>query len=249
MIQLYSSEQTQEISTPTKVPSITSRISPWLTRVVYPLGRFGLLPFYFGQLEITGQENLPTDGPVILAPTHRSRWDALIVPYACGLHVTGRNLRFMVSANEIKGLQGWFIRRLGGFPVDTDQPGIGSFRHGVELLVNGEMLVIFPEGNIFRDNGVQPLKRGLARIALQVESSQPGLGVKIVPISIKYSQSIPRWGCNVKVNIGSPLPVADYCTDSAKRSARQLTADLETALKSLDEEKVVADESIAESVL
>ena len=139
----------------------------------------------------------------------------------------------MVSANEMKGLQGWFVRRLGGFPVDTEQPGVGSFRHGVELLLNQEMLVIFAEGNIFRDNQVQPLKRGLARIALQVESMQPGLGIKIVPISIHYSNPFPKWRGTVKVNIGSPLEVADYSSGSPKTNARKLTADLETAIKQL----------------
>jgi 1-acyl-sn-glycerol-3-phosphate acyltransferase len=148
----------------------------------------------------------------------------------------------MVLASEMKGLQGWFIRRMGGFPVDNNQPGIGSFRHGVELLEKGEMVVIFPEGGIFQDERVHPLKRGLARIALEVESSNPGLGVKIVPISIRYSQPVPHWRCDVKVRIGTPLNVADYCSASPKNTAKltvrqssqKLTAELETALKRLD---------------
>ncbi len=250
MIQLHSSNgsrfQIQEPSlpevthsaTPTPpTPSISSRVSPWLASLVYPLGYHIVLPFYFGEIKVTGQEHLPSEGPVILAPTHRSRWDALIVPYAAGFYATGRHLRFMVSTNEIKGLQGWLIQRLGGFPVDTDRPGIGSFRHGVELLLEGEMLVIFPEGNIFRDRLVHPLKRGLAHIALEVESTQPGLGIKIVPISIKYSQAVPSWGCDVKVDIAPAVSVASYGGKSIKRSAKQLTADLEVVLKEVNQDK------------
>jgi 1-acyl-sn-glycerol-3-phosphate acyltransferase len=154
------------------------------------------MPLYFRRLKVTGQENIPKTGPVILAPTHRSRWDALVIPYAAGKPVTGRDLRFMVSADEIKGLQGWFIRRMGGFPVNTRHPGIGSIRHSVELLRNGEALVMFPEGNIFRETHVQPLKPGMARIALQVESSKPGIDLKIVPINIRYSQPVPHWRCD-----------------------------------------------------
>jgi 1-acyl-sn-glycerol-3-phosphate acyltransferase len=234
MTQIHSSEQNLETATSAKIVPIASHVAPWLTPVLYPLARYIVLPFYFGQIEVIGREHLLTDSPVILAPTHRARWDALMVPYAAGRDVTGRDLRFMVSANEVAGLQGWFIRRMGGFPVDTEQPGIGSFRHGVELLLNKEIIVIFPEGNIFRDNQVHPLKRGLARIALQAESSQPGLGVKIVPISIRYSQSVPSWGCNVNIVIGAPLEVADYDTKFVKRSAKQLTADLETSLINLE---------------
>lgn len=210
-----------------------SRVSPWLAQLVYPLGSHLVLPSFFHKLEVIGQENLPMTGPVILAPTHRSRWDAILVPYATGRMVTGRDLRFMVSADEVKGIQGWFIRRLGGFPIDTKHPAVSTLRHGVELLQSGEMMVIFPEGNIFRDGTVHPLKPGLARIALSAESSQSGLGVKIVPIHLRYSQPYPRWGCEVTIRIGSPIQVTKYHTGSIKQNAKELTADLEAALKAL----------------
>lgn len=251
MIQLDSREHTQAMTTPAehmpetstaaKVAPVTSRVCHWLTPILYPLGRHIVLPFYFRRLKVTGQENIPKTGPVILAPTHRSRWDALLIPYAAGKIATGRDLRFMVSADEIKGIQGWFIRRMGGFPVNTRHPGIGSIRHSVELLRNGEALVLFPEGNIFRETQVQPLKPGMARIALQVESSQPGIDLKIVPINIRYSEPVPHWRCDAEVRIGSPLNVANYCTKSAKKSAQQLTDDLETAMKELNGEKVSTD--------
>lgn len=252
MIQLDSSQQTIETKTATKVVQVTSTVSRWLPSILYPLARHFVIPFYFGQIQVTGQEHIPRSGPVILAPTHRARWDAIVVPHTTGRPTTDRDLRFMVSANEMQGLQGWFIRRMGGFPVDTDQPGIGSFRHGVELLEQGEMVVIFPEGGIFQDGRVHPLKRGLACIALNVESSNPGLGVKIVPISIRYSHQIPRWRCDVKVSIGTPLNVADYYTAStegcrgltARQSSQKLTTDLEAALKHLDGSEAIAHSKI-----
>ncbi len=213
---------------------ISSRVSPWLAPLAYFLGCRIVLPLYFGKLTVTGQENLPATGPVILAPTHRSRWDALVVPGITGRTVTGRDLTFMVSANEASGLQGWFVRRLGGFPVNTDRPSIRTLRHGVEVLLQQEMLVIFPEGNIFRDGSVHPLKPGLARLAVSAQTTHPDLGVQVVPIGIKYSQSYPQWGCDVCIRIGSPLKVADYNSlGSVKQSAKQLTMDLENALKAL----------------
>lgn len=216
---------------------IDSRFSPWLTPLVYPLACNVVLPFYFGHIEVTGREHLPLDGPVILAPTHRSRWDALMVGYAAGRWVTARDLRFMVSANEVSGVQGWFIRRLGGFPVDPLQPAIASLRHGVEILQAGEMLVIFPEGAIFRDDTVHPLKPGLARLALQAEALTPGLNVKIVPISLHYGEPNVSWRCGVKVRIGAPIAVKDYALSTPKENARLLTADLQKSLKGLNEGK------------
>ena len=231
MIQLAFFSDLFEAATTTKVAPVASRVSSWLAPLVYFLGRRFVLPSFFRRISVTGQENLPTSGPVILAPTHRSRWDALLIPATTGRGVTGRDLRFMVSIDEVKGIQGWFIRRLGGFPIDTNHPAITTLRHGVILLQEGEMLVIFPEGNIYRDGFLHPLKPGLARLALSAESSHLGLGIKIVPISISYSQSVPHWGCDVQIRISPPLQVADYCTSSVKQNAKQLTADLEAVLK------------------
>ncbi len=227
---------TPKTSTPDEVAlsaPISARVSPWLAPLAYFLGCRIVLPLHFGKIAISGQENLPLSGPVILAPTHRSRWDAVVVPAATGRNVTGRDLTFMVSENEASGLQGWFVRRLGGFPVNTDRPSIRTLRYGVEVLLQQEMLVIFPEGNIFRDGSVHPLKPGLARLAVSAETTHPGLGVQVVPIGLKYSQSYPQWGTDVWIRIGSPLKVADYNQGSVKQSAKQLTSDLENVLKAL----------------
>lgn len=218
-----------------KSTSLTSKVSPWVASLAYPIGRYIVLPTYFGQISVTGRENVPKEGSVIIAPTHRSRWDPIMLGYAAGRDVTGRDLHFMVSANEMLGIQGWFIRRLGGFPVDTDHPGISTIRHAVELLQNEKVLVMFPEGNIFRENYIQALKPGFARIALQAEASKCNLGIKVVPIAIKYSQEIPHRGCNIAINIGSPLKVADYRGDNVKRSAQRFTEDLQASLKQLYE--------------
>ncbi|MGB3492402.1 MAG: lysophospholipid acyltransferase family protein [Elainellaceae cyanobacterium] len=235
---------------------ITTRVSPLLSPIANSLGCRVVLPGYFGKIDISGQQYLPTDGPIILAPTHRSRWDALIVPCATGQSVTGRDLRFMVSANEMKGMQGWFIRRLGGFPVDPQQPAIASLRCGLDILKHREMMVIFPEGGIFRDGKLHPLKPGLARLALQAKQSQPGLNVKIVPIYIDYGEAFPSWNCDVTVRIGKPLCTSRYaqnlpaerqsCSsrkDAMKQGARKLTADLTNALQALGAESVVEPSS------
>lgn len=262
MVLIYPASMSSQSSAPPSKheASLTTRVSPWLSPIAYPLGCRLVLPSYFGTIDISGQEYLPTEGPVILAPTHRSRWDALIVPCATGRRVTGRDLRFMVSINEMKGIQGWFIRRLGGFPVDPQQPAIASLRCGLEVLKHREMMVIFPEGGIFRDGQLHPLKPGLARLALQAEQSQPDLNVKIVPIYIDYGEAFPSWNCDVTVRIGKPLQTSHYAhqvpvqgesasrhRDAIKQGARKLTHDLTLALQELGAEPVaeLASEAIA----
>jgi 1-acyl-sn-glycerol-3-phosphate acyltransferase len=212
--------------------SVRSRFSPWLTPVAYALGCRIVLPGYF-RIQVSGQENLPLDGPVILAPTHRSRWDALLIPYAAGRFVTGRDIHFMVTADEVKGFQGWLIQRLGGFPVNPRRPAIASLRHGVEVLQDRQMMVIFPEGGIFRDKHLHPLKPGLARLALQAEASQPDLGIKIVPVHMDYEQAVPTFGSHVHISIGPAIEVSNYMAGPVKQKAQQLTDDLSTALRTL----------------
>ncbi|MEM6399832.1 MAG: 1-acyl-sn-glycerol-3-phosphate acyltransferase [Cyanobacteria bacterium P01_D01_bin.116] len=218
----------------TKLADTNSRISPWLSSLTYLLAGNILLPLYFSQITITGQENLPKSGPVILAPTHKARWDSLLLPYATGRCVTGRDLRFMVTSTECRGFQGWFVRRLGGFPVNSKRPSITTLRHTVELLKRGEMLVIYPEGGIFRDGEVHPLKPGIGRLALSAESSHPGLGVKIVPICFNYSHPYPSWGTDVNISIAPAIKVADYNRGCVKQDAKSLTDDLHHALQQLN---------------
>ena len=67
------------------------------------------LRFQFRERLVLNPEHLPHQGPVLLAPTHRARWDALMLPMAAGRRVSGRDCRFMVTTTEMRGLQGWFL--------------------------------------------------------------------------------------------------------------------------------------------
>ncbi len=80
--------------------TITSQVIPWMTRIAYFLADKLIFPWFFRKIQITGQENVPKNGAVIIAPTHRSRWDALIVPYATGRTTSGRDPHF-ISINTL----------------------------------------------------------------------------------------------------------------------------------------------------
>jgi 1-acyl-sn-glycerol-3-phosphate acyltransferase len=216
------------------IESVTfkSGFSPILKSLAYPLGRF-VLPRYFKHIDISGQEHIPHSGATILAPTHRSRWDPMLVPYIAGPYVTGRDIRFMTSQNEMKGLQGWFVRRLGGFPVDTDNPSVATFKFSIDLLLQGEILGIFPEGNIFRDGELHPLKKGLTRIAVQAYGTAPDREIKVIPIHFQYSQLPPKMGSTVQILIGEPLLASSYAGKSNKKAAEAMHQDLEGSLQAL----------------
>jgi 1-acyl-sn-glycerol-3-phosphate acyltransferase len=52
----------------------------------------------------------------------------------------------MVTIDEMQGFQGWFLRRLGGVPVEQQKHDSGSLCHGFDLLMQAPMLVGLTEG-------------------------------------------------------------------------------------------------------
>ena len=119
------------------------------------------LRLQFRRSMVLNPEHLPHHGPVLLAPTHRARWDALLLPMAAGRRISGRDCRFMVTTTEMCGVQGWFLQRLGCFPVDQGRPSMTTLRLAIDLLADGQQLVVFPEGQIQRNDQPIQLRQGL----------------------------------------------------------------------------------------
>ncbi len=206
-----------------------SGISPWLAPLATLLTQDLALPSFFDRVRVLERQHLPLHGAVLLAPTHRARWDALLLPHAAGRRATGRDCRFMVTIDEMKGLQGWFLHRLGCFPVDQGRPTLSSLRYAIDLLGMGQQLVVFPEGNICRDDGPIRLQQGLARLA-QMAATQ-GVTVPVVPVGIAYGHAQPRPGDGAAVCFGPPL----LAQGQGRDAARQFTQDLSLAMQSAEQ--------------
>jgi 1-acyl-sn-glycerol-3-phosphate acyltransferase len=193
--------------------SVCNGISPWLSPVAMVVTQDIALRAWFRQVTVIGRSHLPHQGPVLLAPTHKARWDALILPHAAGRRVSGRDCRFMVTLDEMKGLQGWLLHRLGCFPVNQNRPSLASLRYAVDLLAGGQQLVVFPEGRIRRDGGPIRLHQGLARLALLAASQ--GVSVPVVPVGIAYGHASPRLRDTAALCFGEPLTIEGQGRDAA----------------------------------
>ena len=169
---------------------------------------------FFRRRIVIGVENLPLDGSVVLAPTHRSRWDALMLTMAAGRRVTNRDCRFMVTRSEMKGLQGWFLNRLGCFPIDQGRPSLTTLRYAVDLLIASKQLVVFPEGKINRFGEPVKLKNGLIRLA-QLASNK-GTDIKIVPVGLAYSEFIPKFYGSASICFSNPIIISKDFKQSTK---------------------------------
>ena len=209
--------------------SLCNGINPWLAPLAMVLTQdVALSGFFRGRVRVLGREHLPMQGPLLLAPTHRSRWDALMLPRAAGRRVTGRDCRFMVSSDEMVGLQGWFLHRLGCFPVNPRKPAAASLRLAVELLQAGQQLVVFPEGRIQQDDTPLRLMPGLARLAALAEGQ--GVAVPVLPVGIAYSHAKPRFGDRAALCFGEPLRLRG----PGRAAAAELNSELAAGLQAVE---------------
>ena len=188
------------------------------------------LKLQFRERLVLNPQHLPLSGPVVLAPTHRARWDALMLPMAAGRRVTGRDCRFMVTTTEMRGLQGWFLQRLGCFPVNQRRPSMTTLRLAIDLLTAGQQLVVFPEGQIQRTDRPIRLHQGLVRLVQM--SQRQGLRVPVVPVGIGYSQRPPRPFSRAALCFGEPMNVP---TTGGRESGLRFNQDLAHAMHTAEQ--------------
>jgi len=188
-------------------------IQPFLAVLAMWLTQDIVIRFFFSKKIIKGKEFLNlVDGPLIIAPTHRSRWDGLILTHAIGRRVTNRDCRFMVTTPEMKGIQGWFLKRLGCFSINQVSPSLFSLRYAVELIFSKNQLVIFPEGKITKNGNNIKLKQGLFRLArLARKKGEP---IKILPIGIAYDNVKPKFRDRFAICIEKPFDLDDFSNAS-----------------------------------
>jgi len=185
------------------------------------------LSLQFRERLIVNPQNLPHTGPVLLAPTHRARWDALMLPMAAGRRVSGRDCRFMVTTSEMSGLQGWFLKRLGCFPVDQKHPSMTSLRLAIDLLAAGQQVVMFPEGRIHRCDEAIKLHLGLVRLAQLAQ--RRGVSVPVIPVGLGYSQAPPRPFSRAAICFGKPMHPPEGGRDAGIRFNQDLATAMHAA--------------------
>ena len=117
--------------------------------------------------------NIPARGPIILAPNHVSYYDPPLI--AAGVP---HRIRFMAwdALFRIPGFAA-LIRAYGAFPVRTKTADKAAVEATLDALRGGGCLMIFPEGMRSKTGRLEPLEKGLARLALTV-------GAWIVPVSV-----------------------------------------------------------------
>tara|TARA_B100000945_G_scaffold14803_1_gene11100 strand:+ start:21 stop:701 length:681 start_codon:yes stop_codon:yes gene_type:complete len=194
---------------------ITNKINPFLGFMAMFVTQDVVMKFFFSEKKIINNSfTIPNNSSIILAPTHRSRWDGLVLTMAMGRRVTNRDCRFMVTKSEMRGIQGWFLKRLGCFSINQLSPSLSALRHAVELIVKRKQLVVFPEGEINKYGKKLILKEGLYRLA-RLATKKTKL-ITIIPIGIAYSKVSPVFRDKVSLCFGEPIYINENLNCSIK---------------------------------
>ena len=217
-----------------KSEDIWHKINPVLGFIAMFFTQDIALRFFFKKKKILNNDfSIPINSSIILAPTHRSRWDGLILTMAMGRRITKKDCRFMVTKSEMNGIQGWFLKRLGCFSINQFSPSLSALRYAIDLIEKGEQLVIFPEGKINKHGKNLVLKEGLYRLARL--ATKKTTSIFIIPIGIAYSKVPPNFRGEFCLSFGKPIAINDYLNFTINEFNRflneKMTQEEEKALK------------------
>lgn len=159
----------------------------------------------FFKYKIIGLENIPATGGVIIAANHISLWDPPVV--GAGLN---RSVNFMAKEElfAFPPLR-WIIRIMKAFPVKRGAADRGAIRHAINLLKNGEILGLFPEGTRSKNGELGKPEAGIGMIALKA-------GVPIIPAAIIGTNTLFKngWGLpQFVIKYGKPIIINGEKTD------------------------------------
>ncbi|MEU9126770.1 lysophospholipid acyltransferase family protein [Kitasatospora sp. NPDC048540] len=177
--------------------------------IVAPLLRIFFRPW------MEGEENIPDEGPAILASNHLSFSDSFFLPALLKRRVTFIAKAEYFTTPGLKGrLTAAFFKGVGQLPVDRSGArgaGEAAIRSGIAVIERGEVFGVYPEGTRSPDGKLYRGKvGGLARVALAT-------GAPVIPVAMINTekvqppgQVVPNFGIRPGIRIGRPLDFSRY---------------------------------------
>jgi 1-acyl-sn-glycerol-3-phosphate acyltransferase len=150
---------------------------PWFYYVGGIIAR--MLLVLFTRWRVNGKENIPKEGPLLVAANHIAAADPPLLSVSLN-----RKVVFMAKEELFRSkFKGYFVRNFGAFPVRRGQLDTAALRQANGVLAQGLALAMFPEGGRSSDGQLQPALPGSALIATRN-------GVPILPAGITGTPSI-----------------------------------------------------------
>jgi len=200
-----------------------------LRRAVHVLNRI------LFRTSVTPTGLVPAEGPVIIAPVHRSNVDFFVAA-----ELTDRKLHYMAKDSLWKvGLLARILPPLGAFPVHRGSADREALRRAEQVLAAGEVLILFPEGERRVGPVIEELHEGVAFLAART-------GATVVPVGIGGSASVMPKGAKlprfrkIHLEVGTPLAPPERTGSGRVPRSRihQLTEELAAVLQELYDRSV-----------
>ncbi|MCI7701889.1 MAG: 1-acyl-sn-glycerol-3-phosphate acyltransferase [Tenericutes bacterium] len=173
-------------------------------------GLLGIFFLIFFRPKIVGREKIPKDGGVILAGNHRHIFDPCMPILS-----TKRPVHYMAKKELFNSPIGWFFKVVGCIPVDRGHDNTDSKEAALEVLREGEVLGIFPEGTRNKSlNGLLPFKYG----AVSMSNKS---GALIVPFAITGKYRL--FNNKLTVRFGEGF----VASDDLERANKRLVSEIE----------------------
>lgn len=173
-------------------------------------GLLGIFFLIFFRPKIVGREKIPKDGGVILAGNHRHIFDPCMPILS-----TKRPVHYMAKKELFNSPIGWFFKVVGCIPVDRGHDNTDSKEAALEVLREGEVLGIFPEGTRNKSlNGLLPFKYG----AVSMSNKS---GALIVPFAITGKYRL--FNNKLTIRFGKGF----VASDDLERANKRLVSEIE----------------------
>jgi 1-acyl-sn-glycerol-3-phosphate acyltransferase len=162
---------------------------------------FTMLMWLLFRPKVAGKQHLPSSGPVILAPVHRSFAD-----FGFAAFCTRRKLFFMTKDSmwERKWL-GRLLLYVGAFPVHRESADREALQRAEEVLRRGECLVLFPEGTRRQGAVIENLMEGAAFLSARTGAPIVPIGIGGSDLAMPKGKVLPK-PLTIQVVIGPALP-------------------------------------------
>jgi 1-acyl-sn-glycerol-3-phosphate acyltransferase len=206
------------------------------------------IKLFYRRIEIQGIENIPEEGPVLLAPNHQNAFIDALLPAT----LFPRTIHFLVRADVFKSnLARKFFNSIQMMPVYRQRDGVQNlakneetFRQCHEILRRGEVLLLFPEATHEGVRKLRPLSKGFTRILFgALQEGYEDLDIKVVPMGLNYSNYSDSQS-RVLISYGKPISVQDYRAQITENEARAMNALRVKVFEELSEEIIhIKDEN------
>lgn len=160
---------------------------------------------------IEGEENIPDRGPVIICGNHLAEGETILLPAMLKRPMVFSAKMELFQLGGLKGrLFSWFLRTIGQLPMDRSggQASAGDIDRFAQVLRDGGVLMMFPEGGRSPDGRLYKGRTGAARLALREN-------VPVVPVAVSHTKmvknriGIPRLR-RPGIRVGRPLDFAAW---------------------------------------